>query len=76
MAEQGLYDKYRVTKTDGTPCNASAEYFVLNIGTDPHARVAAQAYAVSVHIDNPQLANDIMAWLIELEEGDDEHASD
>lgn len=71
MTKQGLHKKYNVTKVDG-PTDPDAQYFVLRLDTDPHARVAAQAYVVSVDIDNPQLAKDIMVWLDELEERDDD----
>lgn len=41
------------------PIDGNAIYFVLRLDTDPHARVAALAYANSVEIDNQTLANDI-----------------
>ena len=37
-----------------------AIYFVLRLDTDPHARVAARAYAESVRAENPQFARDIL----------------
>ena len=42
---QGLYNKYTITKTDGTPVDPNAQYFVLRIDTDPAARVALIHYA-------------------------------
>ena len=36
-----------------------AVYFVLRLDEDPHARIAAIAYAQSVQRENPQLAIDI-----------------
>jgi len=41
----------------------NAEYFILRIDTDPHARVALKAYADSVEQDNPQFAKDIREQL-------------
>lgn len=67
---KGLYDKFRVTRTDGKPHKSNSDFFPLNIGTDPHARVALRAYAVSVDIDNPQLAKDITVWLDDLDTPD------
>ena len=37
----------------------SATYFVLRLDEDPHARIAAQAYADSVRAENAELAKDI-----------------
>ena len=61
--QKGLYRKYRIEKTDGSTTDPKAQYFVLRIDTDPHARVALGAYTMSVFIDNPQLACDLAAWL-------------
>jgi hypothetical protein len=36
-----------------------ATYFILRLDTDPHARIAAMAYADSVAITNPVFARDI-----------------
>ena len=55
----GLHRKYIVTKTDGSPTDPDADYFVLRIDTDAHARHAARTYARSVQACNPQLADDI-----------------
>jgi hypothetical protein len=41
-------EKYKVTKTDGTPCDSDAKYFVLRIDSDPNARAALRTYAYSV----------------------------
>lgn len=56
---RGLYHKYRITKTDGTPTDSAASYFPLRLDTDHHARVAARAYAESVREENPCLCNDL-----------------
>jgi len=40
-----LYNKYVVTKADGSPTNPRADYFVLRLDTDPLARRAARQYA-------------------------------
>lgn len=40
-----LYEKYVITKADGSPVDPSAEYFVLRLDTDECARQAAAAYA-------------------------------
>ena len=66
--KKGLYQKYHITKTDGTKVDPLAEYFVLRIDTDYHARVALKAYAISITIstkgEDKQLAREIDAWLV------------
>lgn len=42
---------------------ADGPRFVLNPTTDPHARAAVQAYALSCSNDYPVLSRDLMAWL-------------
>ena len=54
-----VFDKYKVEKKDGTPVDANAQYFVLRIDTDPHARVALRAYARSVRATDPGFADDL-----------------
>lgn len=59
--------KYLVAKVDGSIPDLNAQYFVLRVDADPHARAALNTYAKSVRFDNPQLADDIEHWLDELE---------
>jgi hypothetical protein len=47
------------THIEQKPVDENAEYFVLRIDKDVHARKAALAYADSVEIENPALANDV-----------------
>lgn len=56
---KGLYSKYKVEKTDGSPIDDEAEYFVLRVDKDPHARAAIRAYARSIKKDNPELAESL-----------------
>ena len=63
MSKRGLYPKYRVEKRDGTPTDLEAEYFVLRVDADRHARVALAAYAESVRAENPRLSCDLRMWL-------------
>jgi hypothetical protein len=58
---RGVYRKYDVFKSDGTPVDG--DYFVLRPGRDPHAAAALRAYANSVGQENPELARDLFAWL-------------
>lgn len=68
MAEdKGLYQKYRIEKTDGTPTDPKAVYFVLRLDTDLAARRAAATYAHACGEDNPQLAADLLALLQAIE---------
>jgi hypothetical protein len=62
----GLYEKYLVTKADGTPTDPNAVYFVLRLDTDKLARLAALRYAALVARQNPQLAQDLRQLIIQL----------
>lgn len=55
----GLYDKYVVTKADGTPVYDRC--FVLKPSKDPVAVKALQAYAFAT--DDDQLRDDLYAWV-------------
>ena len=50
---------------DGEPkaVDPNAQYFVLRIDEDPHARRAVAAYADSVKEDNPAFSADLVNWL-------------
>ena len=61
----GLYDKYHITKKNAET-DPNAVYFVLRLDTDPHARIAATAYAQSIKPSNLNLAMDIMLKVNEL----------
>jgi hypothetical protein len=67
-----LFNKYVVSKADGSPVDPSARYFVLRYDTDPHAWAALRAYAVSVAGDDPELGQALLTALAEHE--DDELA--
>lgn len=54
-----LYNKYRITKQDGSPTDPNAVYFVLRLDTDRHARIALRAYARSVRPEDGDLASDL-----------------
>lgn len=64
--EQGLYGRYKIEKADGSPVDPKAEYFVLRLDTDKHAIPAIVAYARSVREDNPQLADELIAWVLDV----------
>lgn len=61
--EKGLYNKFVVTRTDGTDApgekHDSCTYFVLDLTHDPHAMPALEAYANSCAEDFPTLAADL-----------------
>lgn len=42
---QGLFEKYVVSKADGSEVDPEAMYFVLRLDTDPAARAAVMTYA-------------------------------
>jgi hypothetical protein len=56
--------KYEISKTDGSPMDPEAWYFVLRVDKDKHARVAALAYAKSVAKDNIKLCLDLLETVI------------
>lgn len=62
-AEQGLYRKFSVTRTDGSSepggKHHGCEYFVLDVTHDPHAHAALAAYAAAVEATHPALAADM-----------------
>lgn len=61
--ERGLYNKFNVTRTDGSSGpggkHESCMYFVLDLAHDPHAMPALTAYANSCERDYPKLAWDL-----------------
>ena len=65
--DKGHGGKYIITKRDGTPMDEDAQYFVLRVDKDPHARVALAAYTQSVMSDNRNFAHDLRGWLASLE---------
>ena len=56
-------DKYKIEKTDGSPTAPEAQYFVLRLDTDEHARKAVQCYADSVKDENPKLSIQLRQWV-------------
>jgi len=62
----GLYDKYIVTKTDGSKVDPNAVYFVLRLDSDPQARLAARTYAHAIWPFNHTLSDDILALIERL----------
>ncbi len=60
---KGLYNKYKIEKMDKTSIDDNAQYFVLRLDTDRHARIALAAYAESVRIENVQLSEELAMWL-------------
>lgn len=55
--QNGLYNKYIVTKADGSPVEGPT--FTLR-PYDPHAKRALVTYARSVEKENPQLSEDLL----------------
>jgi hypothetical protein len=58
--DRGLYEKYRVERTDGKPIG---RVFVLAYETDPYALIALAAYAAACRKKFPYLARDLFAML-------------
>jgi hypothetical protein len=63
MQDQGLYNKFNVSRTDGRDAagekHDGCEHFVLDMSHDRHALPALIAYADSCQADLPQLAADL-----------------
>ncbi len=61
--EQGLFQKFIVTRTDGSSGpggkHEHCEYFVLDIDHDQHAMPALEAYARTCAATHPELAVDL-----------------
>lgn len=60
---RGLYQKYRIERTDGKPLSGD-RYFVLSMDSrDPHhreaCRKAALAYADAIEPHSPELSADL-----------------
>lgn len=64
-AKGGLEPRFVIERADGKPIISTRRYsLVLDFsGADPHAIIAARAYADSVEAENPALASDIRAAL-------------
>lgn len=60
---QGVYQKYEVTRTDGSSGEGGkhhrCRYFVLDLDHDKHAAAALSAYADSCRQESPALASDL-----------------
>lgn len=60
----GIYEKYRVSRADGTDKpglkHHDCDLFVLDITHDPFAQEAAVAYAMACRDKFPALANDLL----------------
>lgn len=60
--KKGLWQKFSVRKNTKFRYH-DGDYFVLVPHRDVHALAALRAYAGSCAATNPQLAQDILAWL-------------
>lgn len=63
----GLYRKYKVTRTDGSTRkgrkHAECAFFVLDLACDPFARPAMEAYLKACRKTHPSLAADLESML-------------
>ncbi len=71
----GLEQRFIIERADGKPIDSSRRYaLVLDFsGADPHAIIAARAYADSVDVENTKLAADIRAALAAPETAPAQH---
>jgi hypothetical protein len=56
---QGLDSKYIIAKTDGSPVDPGADYYLLRLDSDPAARWAAIHYADLIQEENQLLAEEL-----------------
>jgi hypothetical protein len=63
---RGMYEKYTVTRNDGSERHVGCEYFVLDMTHDKHAKAAILAYANSCKSEYPQLSYDLTICLATL----------
>jgi hypothetical protein len=62
--DRGLYEKYRVERTDGrADLHPDCQYFVLDLTHDKFAPPAIAAYADACEDEFPALARDLRAIL-------------
>ena len=70
--EKGVYDKYKVERTDGRSKlgekHHGCRYFVLDLDHDPHAVAALEAYVGSCGDDYPELASDLAYAVSQIEQ--------
>lgn len=76
-AEQGLYHKYHVTRTDGSSAvgckHEHCEYFVLDLTHDPLAYDALTIYAANCRDKYPLLYRDLCEKLRVMHEAQVAH---
>lgn len=60
--QQGVFNKFTVTRNDGDPTgkHKDCEYFVLDTKHDPFAVYALASYAVACKATHPELSDDMM----------------
>jgi len=65
--QAGLYEKYKIERTDGRSApgedHDGCEYFVLDLSHDPFAIGAINAYAAACESECPELARDLLKML-------------
>lgn len=61
----GLFGKYKIEKSDGSPIDPKAQYFVLRLDTDKAARAAMVTYARNCH--DTGLFRDIIGWVLSID---------
>jgi hypothetical protein len=58
-----MKNKYIVSKADGSPVDPKAQYLVLRLDTDPHAVVAALAYAKECAGTDPVFSEQLLDYI-------------
>lgn len=67
---KGLYNKYKIEKTNGEPIDEDAKFFVLRIDLNQNdkkhmeaCRIALRVYAREVKEHIPKLSKDLLQYL-------------
>lgn len=66
MDQEGLHGKYVISRADGKPIPADADFYVLQGDSDPLALDAMMRYADHCRVINPKLAVDLWNKVVML----------
>lgn len=60
---RGTYPKFAIKKTDGSPLDPQARYFVLNYAQDRYAWIALFVYALLCCVNRRHFARELLTTL-------------
>lgn len=68
-----LFQKYNITKNDGSPIDPNAQYFVLRVDTDLVARKAVLRYSSYISHTDPEFAEELYRWVMKYETNEERY---